>query len=205
MSNSAQAFFNKSRKVPDLAGTFAQVDVSTLGGVSLLRRSTGGTFVSVVESLTPLRRTGSGVFVSAVEALTLLRQGQLVQLFDASVTAAGARVARASWGTNIPTGDVLSTNASGLYTIDYTWMLSGAVADYEIRATVVAGFNPTAGDLIDTWLPLSTAREWIYQVSGKAKYIEGTILFEIRDTATSTVQASCTVFFTAYTDGGVFL
>jgi hypothetical protein len=205
MSNSGQAFFLKSRFSADLATTFAEVDVSALGGVTLVRRAAANTLVSNVESITPLRRTDAGVFVSHVESLTVLRLGQLVQLFDRSSTAAGARTARASWGTNTPTGDVLKTNSSGLYAIDYTWMLAGVTSDYEIRATVISGSNPTAGDALNTWLPLSTARKWDYQVSGKAKYIDGTILFEIRDTATSTVQDSCNVFFTAYTDGGVFL
>ena len=203
MGNSAQAFFNKSRKVVDLGGTFAQIDASVLGGVVLLRRAADSAHVSTVGGHALVRRTEGNAHVAGLGMHVLLRQTQLVTLTDSSVTATGARVARSSWGT--VAGNVYETNPAGIYALDYAWLLGGSVGDYEIRATVIAGFNPTAGDVIDTWLSLSTNREWRYQVSGRSKYIDGTIRFEIRDTATSTVQASCVVFFTSYTDGGVFL
>jgi hypothetical protein len=205
MGNSAQAFFNKSRKVVDLGGTFAQIDASVLGGVVLLRRAADSAHVSTVGGHALVRRTEGNAHVAGLGMHVLLRQAQLVQLFDRSATGTGARVGRASWGTRIPTGDVFKTNASGIYAIDYTWMLAGVVADYEIRATVISGSNPTAGDALNTWLSLSSDREWRYQVSGRGKFIQGTIKFEIRDTSTSTVQDECNVLFTAYTDGAVFV
>lgn len=37
---------------------------------------------------------------------------------------------------------------------------AGLGDDWEIRATVTAGTDPTAGDALDTWLRLNTIRQW---------------------------------------------
>jgi hypothetical protein len=203
MSNVGTPFFITRRGGTNLSTTFPSLYASKVGGHALVRRAAANVHVSGLAGHVLTRRTGANVHVSRMGGHILFRQATLVQLFSRNTTATGARTARASWGT--VGGDVYMTNASGLYAFDYAWLQAGLVGDYEIRATVIAGFNPTAGDLIDTWLSLSTNREWRYQVSGRSKYIDGTIRFDIRDTATSTIQATCTVFFTSYTDGGVFV
>lgn len=71
-----------------------------------------------------------------------------------------------------------------------TWLGSGAASNYEVRATVTAGALSTG--LTGSWLALSSNRTWT-----RSRTIVGTgtatLLIEIRDTATSTVQDSATI------------
>jgi len=80
----------------------------------------------------------------------------------------------------------------------HTWLLSGANSDYQIRATLASGDTPSVGTM-DTWEVLSTTRTWenIVTASGQRA---STITFEIRDVATSTVQASCSVYLEAFVE-----
>ena len=72
----------------------------------------------------------------------------------------------------------------------FTWLLSGSAGDYEARVTVTSGTLDSG--TADTWEVLSTSRRY-----GVARTTTGsescTFDVEIRDTATQTVQASCTV------------
>lgn len=74
------------------------------------------------------------------------------------------------------------------------WRVSGASADYQVRATLQSG-SITSGTT-GSWLSLSTGREWsISQTSfgtGSA-----TLLIEIRDAVTLAVLDSATVTLTA--------
>lgn len=199
MSNSAQAFFNRSRTADNLASEFAQVEASKLGGLSLLRRTDGGTFASGVEQLTPLRRTDAGVFASHVESLAILRSTVLVTLTGTVVTDSGARGAIASWG--VVGSSIYQTEPTGLFREQYTWLQSGIASDYEMRSTYFAGDVPDNSPQ-GVWIDMSTGPRWDVAVGGRAKNETAIMVIEIRDTATSTIQANVFVTLQAYTDGG---
>lgn len=80
--------------------------------------------------------------------------GHLVEITNASVDAIIADTAKykvASDGkvyTNVGPSDVLWE----------TWRLSGASADYEVRATLTSG--SVSSGTTGSWLALSTTREW---------------------------------------------
>lgn len=77
-----------------------------------------------------------------------------------------------------------------------TWLLAGSVGDYEVRATLNSG--SLASGTTGSWLSCSTTREWAVTVTSDLGGTQAANLtIEIRDTATSTVRASCTVSITA--------
>ena len=85
-------------------------------------------------------------------------------------------------------GSLYTRTPTGSYTLQYAWLLSGVVGDYQVRCTVNSG---TVVGTTGTWQLCSTDRGWyISQSSNGTKTANITI--EIRDTATSTVQASST-------------
>ena len=63
---------------------------------------------------------------------------------------------------------------------DFTWMLSGAGADYDIYVTGT-GDTPT-GSAIDTWLNLGSARSWTLSSTSGSVLFTGT--YTIRDATT---------------------
>lgn len=71
---------------------------------------------------------------------------------------------------------------------DYTWLLSGAAADYEIYCQPTSGSFSSGSAATNTWLALSTTRIW--KRSGSATVIA---TVTIRDIATQTTQATCTI------------
>lgn len=72
-----------------------------------------------------------------------------------------------------------------------TWLAFGLNSDFEARATKQSGSNPTTGTL-NTWLALSSDRIWT--MDGPAGFVTTTtLLIEIRDVATSTVQDSAVI------------
>lgn len=81
-------------------------------------------------------------------------------------------------------------------TVQYQWNQSGnAASDYEVYAAVASGtISGTAG----SWVGLGTDRDWSVTdliADGEGKF--GTLDIQIRDVATSTVQASATIEFYA--------
>lgn len=73
--------------------------------------------------------------------------------------------------------------------ISSQWMLSGAVADYECKATLVSGSTPTG--TFGSWLALSTARTW--GISTSAGIVDSVITVEIRLASSGVVLDSATI------------
>jgi hypothetical protein len=108
-----------------------------------------------------------------------------------------------------PTHSVLTpANASATYTLTNTgaeqatgvasgtWLVTGTVADYEVRATLNSGAL-TSGT-VGSWLSLSTSRSWnVTRTDDAAGTTSASMLVEIRVAATTTVIDSATVDFTA--------
>lgn len=79
------------------------------------------------------------------------------------------------------------------------WLVSGDVADFEVRAQVFAGTGLFG--TFNTWLPCSANHAWsISATAGHTK--NGIIQVSIRDVATSTVQATASITLTADNSGG---
>lgn len=74
-----------------------------------------------------------------------------------------------------------------------TWLTGGGTgADYEIRLTVSSG--TPSGDTTNTWLSMSSGRQWFVQkTGGTAGVNQATGTLEIRDAATLSVAASCSL------------
>ena len=85
-----------------------------------------------------------------------------------------------------------------------TWLVVGSASDYDVRYTYTTNLNggvmTSAGNGV--WLNCGTNRTWSLTdttVSVASNWVSGTL--EIRDVATSTIQASTTMFMAADTDG----
>lgn len=79
---------------------------------------------------------------------------------------------------------------------DATWLLQGAAADYEARATVVSGAL-TSGTTA-SWLGLGTTRSWTVTRTNNLPGLDECVLtMEIRAVATGTVLTSATVTLSA--------
>jgi len=69
--------------------------------------------------------------------------------------------------------------------------------DYEVQVTVSAtnGIGTLSGDATGAWIPLTTDRSWTLTVTNPGASVTGerTLLVEIRDSATMTLQDSCLV------------
>lgn len=81
--------------------------------------------------------------------------------------------------------------------ISSEWLLSGAVGDYETRATKVSGTTPTG--TLGSWVALSTDREWVLTQSAAGSSscvltveIRNATTLEVLDTATITLWAEST-------------
>lgn len=76
------------------------------------------------------------------------------------------------------------------YTNRFTWLLSGAAADYQILLTTVSGTSPS-GSAIATWLALNSVREWSITRSGLAipGTTESVFTLQIRRVSDSVVIA----------------
>lgn len=78
------------------------------------------------------------------------------------------------------------------YTDDLgTWLLSGSAADYEAQMTTGSP-DPFSGQVQGSYLNLGTTRDWFAQITGTGTQdASGTLT--IRDVATQTLQATCSV------------
>jgi len=90
-----------------------------------------------------------------------------------------------------------AANSSGAYTVAEQWdSIPATVGSYEARATLVTGDTPS-GSALSTWLTLSADQTWqLFASPGNA--FSCTLTIEIRDTASSTVRATATVYLDAY-------
>lgn len=81
-------------------------------------------------------------------------------------------------------------NVSGSYVaIASQWMTSGAVADYESRATLVSGSTPTG--TFGSWQALSSARTW--EISTSSGIVTSVFTVEIRLASSGVVLDSATI------------
>ncbi len=82
------------------------------------------------------------------------------------------------------------------YTTLETWLVLGAAASYEARATLNSG-TLTSGTT-GSWLALSSSREWTVDDSvSDASPVEATITVEIRNAATLVVVDSAVIDLSA--------
>lgn len=87
---------------------------------------------------------------------------------------------------------------TNVYTDKFTWLLSGASSDYQVRASVISGTAPT-GSATNTWLTMSSPRDWT--ISNNTEDTSTTmLLIELRDVATSTIRATATFTLQATQD-----
>lgn len=116
---------------------------------------------------------------------------------DTETAGLGATLALAGYNLT-STGTVQTIE---LFTVndveDWVTPTSAAGAAYQVRATVSSGDTPNSGSALNTWLTLGSDQVWYQSNNVPGTVRNGTLLIEIRDTATSTVQDSATVTLTA--------
>lgn len=106
-----------------------------------------------------------------------------VVLNTGTVSSNGEDVA-VSWKCDTDTYIYTSKNA--VYSQRYQWTPDNP-ANYEIRATLVSG--AVGSGTTGSWLAMTADREWVVSASDTL----AVLTMEIRDVATSTVRASCSV------------
>lgn len=133
--------------------------------------------------------------VSGIHAMLLGGGGSVATtLNNTTVQSTGAGTRTASW--RIASDGYVYTGKQGSYTLRYQW--SGeAPVNFEVRATVNEG-GVTSGTT-GTWLACSSTRTWTVEDAVADDVTEYAYLtIEVRDVATSTVRASCTVDIITY-------
>ena len=76
----------------------------------------------------------------------------------------------------------------------WTWLVSGTNSDLEVKCQVTTGnVDKGASDATNSWLNLGTTRTWVQ----RRKDSETVLSITIRDVATQTTQATCTITFNA--------
>ena len=138
-------------------------------------------------------------------AMALAGSGSTPRLTDRSVSAAATF-------PNNATAEIEFSASGGLNTIEdngtggvvtgrlpewhgRSYAIEGAGTHYEIRCTVQSGNAPSSGSAIDTWLALTSAREWLLFRNSLGSSV-GTWLIEIRPSS-GAVIASATYTMTA--------
>ncbi len=127
-----------------------------------------------------------------------------ISLSDHSITDVGQSYAESGFSlTNSgeATGYALTSNNNYSYSPEWASdQPNTAGADYECRATLQSG---TISGTMDTWLLLSTTRQWIVTASASSGQINnnsGSFLLEIRDASTQIVLTSATISLSALAD-----
>lgn len=117
--------------------------------------------------------------------------GGSVAISDQSAIGVALSPATATAGYRLDSdGSAYLTDWSGTYNaIGGEWKLSGAVADYEARATKVSGTTPSG--TLSTWLALSSDRTW--SLSSAAGWYTCVLTVEIRRASTSEVLDTATI------------
>lgn len=193
-------FFRFGRVATEIVPSFTNAYVSTLNGNALVRKTPGNAFVSNINGNSLVRRTAANAHVSAINGHVLLRQTDLIFLDSHSIASTGARSATAGYRINA-TGYV-DTLVNGSSTAQETWLLGGSASDYEARLTTNSLVNTaTTTGTFDSWVDLTNTATWTWGITTRRYYFEGDYTIEIRDKATSTVQASGNIFVVVYTDG----
>lgn len=119
--------------------------------------------------------------------------GVRVRISDQTSDHTVASPATATAGYRLMNTGAAQKRVTGSYAaISNEWMVTGAVADYECRATLNSGDTPTG--TLATWLALSTTRTW--ELSTSSGLLTCNLTIEIRDAATTTVLDSASVTLT---------
>jgi hypothetical protein len=90
----------------------------------------------------------------------------------------------AFWEMNV-SGNVNASSGAG-----YAWLLIGAAADYEVRATLLSGSVSIGATGV--WLPLSSTRRWTLTRSNVGSSV-AELAIEVRSIATGLVVATASV------------
>lgn len=84
---------------------------------------------------------------------------------------------------------------NAVYTSQYLWLKTGAVADYDIYATVSGSVSGTTG----SWLNLATTRDWsVVDTTNDGTDVTGVLTLSIRKTSTGVTE--CTAVITLYSE-----
>lgn len=94
----------------------------------------------------------------------------------------------ATAGMRFTSSGGVDSRINGTYTGEFTWLLSGAAADYQIRAVLSSGTTP-AGPSMGAWSALSTTREWYVDRSATPGVNSSVISVDIRRVSDSVVVA----------------
>ena len=182
-------------------GLTMSINVST--GVYSL---SGASWTTDAESFT-LRGVYGGVTIDSVYTIVKAKSGGAgsssnTDLIGGSFSISGTDPSTATVGYQLNTdGAEYKAENSGTpnYTFLNTWMLSGAVADYECYMQDLGTGNKTpTGAALDTWLSCSTVRSWYVQdtlASGAPATFNGTI--KIRHAETLVQQGTASISFDA--------
>lgn len=102
----------------------------------------------------------------------------------------------AGYRLNASNGLVYKMNPNGTWvSLGYYWVdPTGEAPNYEVRATLNSGDNPTGTE--GSWLALTSTRDW-YLVQSSAGATMCNLTIEIRDAATQTVRDTATVYLEA--------
>lgn len=119
----------------------------------------------------------SGVFLTASAASAASAPSGSAAITDQTIYQAGSGSQTAGYRINT-SGAAQSLNNGVAATIE-TWRLSGASADYEVRASAVSG--SVSSGTIGTWLAATTSPEWSVNRTMSGTYKEASITVEIRE------------------------
>lgn len=123
----------------------------------------------------------------------------LVQLFDQSLSDDQTAPTDASVSLAVNAGGTVSfALGGGGSTTLHTWLLVGSAGDYEVMATQTSG--TVSSGTVSTWLNCGTTRSWSVVFTSNNGTKTCTLTIQIRDVATGTVQATCTVTLTAHVE-----
>jgi hypothetical protein len=109
-------------------------------------------------------------------------------LSDGSVITAGFGTQSA--GVRLANDGKIYTEQNGFFSLNGTWLISGTLANFEARCTVVSGvpIGPTA-----TWVALTSTRDWtVIDNTDDGVATEATITLEIRNASSLAVLATGT-------------
>lgn len=106
---------------------------------------------------------------------------QVITKIGTGASSATANIAYKSSGTVLDNMGAVREN----------WLITGVGADYDIRATLQSGTNPTTGTM-GTWLNLGTSRTW-QNTAIAGTNLSSVFLIEIRNATTLVVLDSATI------------
>jgi len=161
----------------------------------------GASWTSDSESFT-LRAVFGGVTNDKVYTISKSKAGgagspgQPVQIVGSSVIDISVTPddARGEYGVYSNGKEQKKEGFGGFFVIG-DWLISGALADYEVDANQVSG-DAVSGSALDTWLVLSTSREWhLEDTSSAGPALEAELTIRIRNKITLTVIDTATVTF----------